>query len=82
MFYHRRASAGVEEKVEITVYLKNDPDPSTEEVSTMQAEIMTWPEVKCCTYVTKEQALARMKEEYADSPEIFDTLIATDARLV
>ncbi len=64
----------VEEKVEITVYLKNDPDPSAEEVSTMQAEIMTWPEVKSCTYVTKEQALERMKEEYADSPEIFDTL--------
>lgn len=66
--------AEVEEKVEITVFLKTDPDPTADEVSAMQAQINTWPEVKNVTYVTKEQALEQMKEDYADSPEIFESL--------
>jgi cell division transport system permease protein len=64
----------VEGKVEITVYLKTDPDPTADEVAAMQEQIMSWPEVKNSTYVTKEQALERLKEDYADSPEIFESL--------
>jgi cell division transport system permease protein len=64
----------VEKKVEITVYLKTDPDPTADEVTTMQEQINSWAEVKNVTFVTKEQALQRMKEDYADSPEIFESL--------
>ncbi|NLV71182.1 MAG: ABC transporter permease [Actinobacteria bacterium] len=64
----------VEEKVEITVYLKTDPDPTAEEVAIMQDQITSWPEVKSSSYITKEQALQRLKEDYADSPEIFESL--------
>jgi cell division transport system permease protein len=55
----------VEQKVEITVYLKTKPDPSAEEVAAMQAEITSWKgEVKSVTFITKEEALERMKETY------------------
>jgi cell division transport system permease protein len=64
----------VEGKVEITVYLKTDPDPTADEVAAMHEQIMSWAEVKSCTYVTKEQALERLKEDYADSPEVFESL--------
>jgi cell division transport system permease protein len=65
----------LEQRVELTVYLKTDSEePSAEEIAALQAQIMKWPEVKSCTFVTKEEALERMKKEYADRPEIFDTL--------
>ncbi len=66
--------AEVEQKVEITVYLKTNPDPTPEQVTAMQAEIVKWPEVKNCTYVTKEDALDRMKEWFKDNPEVLENL--------
>lgn len=64
----------VEQKVQITVFLKTDPDPTADEVASMQAEIAAWPEVKNCTYVSKEEALERMRREYADSPELLESI--------
>jgi cell division transport system permease protein len=46
--------AEVESKVEITVYLTTDPDPTQDEIATMQSEIMSWNEVKSSTYVSKK----------------------------
>ena len=62
----------VEGKVEITVYLKTDPDPTPEETADMRLEIMDWPEVKSCTYVSEADALERMKRDYGE--EIFKNL--------
>ncbi len=64
----------VEQKVEITVYLKTDPDPSAEEISAMQAEIKTWSEVKNSVFVSKDDALERLKEDFKDNPEVLDNL--------
>jgi cell division transport system permease protein len=64
----------VEEKVEITVYLKTDPDPSQADVEAMQTEIMSWPEVKSSVYVSKTDALERLKEDFKDNPEILENL--------
>ncbi len=64
----------VEKKVEITVFLKTDPDPTADEIVMMQEQINNWVEVKNVVFVTKEQALERMKEDYADSPQIFESL--------
>jgi cell division transport system permease protein len=64
----------VEEKVEITVYLKTDPDPSQADVEAMQTEIMGWPEVKSSVYVSKTDALERLKEDFKDNPEILENL--------
>ncbi len=66
--------AEVESKVEITVYLTTDPDPAQDEVAAMQSEIMTWNEVKSSTYVSKEDALERLKKDYEDNPEILEGL--------
>lgn len=64
----------VESKVEITVYLKNDPDPTADEIETLQTEIMSWNEVKSSTFVSKEDALERFKRDLEDSPEVWRAL--------
>jgi cell division transport system permease protein len=59
-------------KVEITVYLKDSASPTA--VDAMQAQIVGWTEVKTSNYVSKDAALARLREEFKDHPEILDTL--------
>ena len=66
--------AEVESKVEITVYLVTDPDPEPSEIEAMQSEIMSWSEVKSSTFVSKEEALERLKEDFKDNPEILEGL--------
>jgi cell division transport system permease protein len=66
--------AEVESKVEITVYLVTDPDPEPSEIEAMQGEIMGWSEVKSSTFVSKEDALERLKEDFKDNPEILEGL--------
>ncbi len=64
----------VEQKVEITVYLVTDPDPDADQVSAMTSEIMSWSEVKSVVYVSKTDALERLKEDFKDNPEILENL--------
>jgi len=65
----------VEQKVEITVYLKTKPvDPSDEEVAALRDEISEWPEVRNVRFISKEEGLEQMKKDYADHPEIFENL--------
>ena len=64
----------VEQKVEITVYLKTDPDPSDEEIEALEAEIQGWTEAKAIDFISKEEALERLKEDFKDNPEILDGL--------
>jgi cell division transport system permease protein len=64
----------VEQKVEITVYLKTDPDPTQDEIDAMQSEILSWPEVKNSVFVSKQDALERLKEDFKDNPEILEGL--------
>jgi cell division transport system permease protein len=64
----------VEQKVEITVYLKNNPDPTSDQVAAMQKEITAWPEVKSCTFISKEEALAKMKDWLKDNPGALEGL--------
>ena len=66
--------AEVESKVEITVYLTTDPDPDPTQIEAMQKEIMGWSEVKSSTFVSKEDALERLKEDFKDNPEILKGL--------
>jgi cell division transport system permease protein len=64
----------VEQKVEITVYLKTDPDPTSDQVDAMQTEILGWPEVKSSVFVSKQDALDRLKEDFKDDPQILEGL--------
>ncbi len=64
----------VEQKVEITVYFKTKPDPDTEQITALQTEIRSWPEVRSCEFISKAEALERMKEWWPDKPEIWENL--------
>jgi cell division transport system permease protein len=64
----------VEQKVEITVFLKTDPDPTPEQTAAMQTKIRGWSEVKSSTFVSKEEALQRLKEDFKDDPSILEGL--------
>ncbi len=54
-----------ERKVEIVVFL-NDGIPA-ESVQSLQSEIMSWNDVRKVTYVSKDQALERLKKEFKGS---------------
>src|SRR3990172_7568416 len=54
-----------EQKVEVVVFLEEGVP--TESVEAMQAEIMSWEEIKLVTYVSKDQALERLKREFKDT---------------
>jgi cell division transport system permease protein len=62
----------LKEKVEVTVYLKDEA--SNEAIQAMTEEIQGWEEVKEVSFVSKEAALQRLREDFADHPEILDSL--------
>lgn len=66
--------ASLEAKVEITVFLKTDPDPEPDQITEMEAEIIAWAEVKTCVFVSKTDALERVKEWFKDDPDVLDNL--------
>jgi cell division transport system permease protein len=59
-------------KVEITVFLKDTASADT--IEALQAQIVSWPEVKNSEFVSKDKALERLREEFKDHPEILDSL--------
>jgi cell division transport system permease protein len=64
----------VEQKVEITVYLKTNPDPTQDQIDALQSQIMSWKEVKSSVPVSKAEALNRLKQDFADNPQILEGL--------
>jgi hypothetical protein len=55
-----------------TVYLKTSI--TAEGVSALQDQIVSWPEVQVCTFTSKEDALADLKESFKDHPEVWEGL--------
>lgn len=64
----------VEQKVDVTVYLKTKPDPTADQIAKLANEVSGWSEVKTVATVTKEQALADFKTWFKDSPEVYENL--------
>ena len=64
----------VEQKVEITVYLKTDPDPSQTQIDALQTQILGWSEIKSSVFVSKQEALDRLKADFKDNPQILEGL--------
>jgi cell division transport system permease protein len=62
----------VEQKVQITIFIKDGAAAS--DVTALQQAILSDPLAKKVTYVSKEQALARFKQEMKDTPEIYRQL--------
>jgi cell division transport system permease protein len=62
----------VERKVEVTVFIKDGVTAA--QTGALQKEIAGWSEVKTATYVSKDQALARFKQDMKAHPEIWQSL--------
>lgn len=60
--------------VDVTIYLEDDPEPKAETIMALQEELLAMPEVENAVYVSKEQALERLKQLFSDQPEIFSGL--------
>jgi hypothetical protein len=56
----------------VTIYLK--ASATVEEVSALQTQVESWPEVESLTFISKEDALERIKQLFADKPEIWENL--------
>jgi hypothetical protein len=64
---------------DITVYFKTEPasqEPSLSQMTALRDELAAMPEVAKATYVSKEEALAQVKEQYPDRPEMWESLPA------
>ncbi len=72
-----------EQKVEVIAYLQ--PNATDGQIETLQAELMTMPEVESITYVTRDEALVRFRDsmeaqgredltEYLDSNPLYASL--------
>lgn len=68
----RQALERVEARVEIIAYLRDDAAP--ELVAAARTDIAAYPEVRDVLYVTKEQALARARDELSEFRTIFGTI--------
>lgn len=59
-------------KLEIEVFLKDGA--SSAQVQAFQDQITGWPEVKTITFVSKDEALKKLKERLKDKPNILEAL--------
>ena len=62
----------VEQKVEISVFLKDSV--TAEQIETLQAEIVGWEEVKESQFVSKDEALERLKEDMGEGADVVEDL--------
>lgn len=62
----------IEKKVEIQAFLKDEA--TEEQVANLQQQIATMKEVKEVKYVSKDEALERLKQDLKDNPEMLNAL--------
>lgn len=62
----------MEQKVEIITYIKDATPP--EATDALQNEIVSWSEVKDVAYVSKDEALKRLKNDLKDNPEMLEAM--------
>ena len=62
----------VEQKVEISVFLKDSV--TAEQIESLQAEIVGWEEVKESQFVSKDEALQRLKEDMGEGADVVEDL--------
>ena len=62
----------VEQKVEISVFLKDSV--TAEQIETLQGEIVGWEEVKQSQFVSKDEALQRLKEDMGEGADVVEDL--------
>jgi len=68
--------SGLEEKVDVSVYFKNDA--SEEEIAKVKSDLESLGTVKNVEYVSKDQALSEFKERHAGDTLVQDSLAELD----
>lgn len=68
--------SGLEEKVDVSVYFKNDA--SEEEISKVKSDLESFGAVKNVKYISKDQALNEFKERHAGDTLVQDSLAELD----
>ncbi|OJI06166.1 hypothetical protein BK004_05100 [bacterium CG10_46_32] len=66
----------VESKVDVSVYFK--PTATENQIAAVQGSLEALPYVKQVKHVTKSEALAKLREQYKDSPLILESLKELD----
>ena len=67
-----RVLEGAEERVEVVAYLRDDT--TAEESGTLMREAAAYPEVDSIRYVSREDALARVRAEFQEYEELYEDL--------
>ena len=67
-----RVLEGAEERVEVVAYLRDDT--SAEESGALMREAAAYPEVDSIRYVSREDALARVRAEFQEYEELYEDL--------
>ena len=67
-----RVLEGAEERVEAVAYLRDDT--TAEESGALMREVAAYPEVVSIRYVSREDALARVREEFQEYEELYEDL--------
>ena len=67
-----RVLEGAEERVEVVAYLRDDT--TAEESGALMREVAAYPEVDSIRYVSREDALARVREEFQEYEELYEDL--------
>lgn len=67
-----RVLEGAEERVEVVAYLRDDT--TAEESGALMREVAAYPEVDSMRYVSREDALARVREEFQEYEELYEDL--------
>lgn len=62
----------VAQRVEVIVFLEDDTDPG--EGATLMSELATYPEVDSIAYVSKDDALARAREDLSEYRDLYEDL--------
>ncbi len=62
----------VEKKVQIQAFLKDEANE--EQIANLQQKVASWSDVKEVKYVSKDEALERLREDLKDQPEMLNAL--------
>lgn len=66
----------ITDKIDVSVYLKDSAEQA--QVNSLLSDLHKLPNVKQVTYLTKDQALTRYKDQNANNPQLLSAINATD----
>ena len=75
-YFIENSIVNVKSKIDLEVFFKNDATESM--IFDIKREIVAMPEIKNVTYISKDEAFKIFKESNKDSPELYETVNASE----